>query len=174
MDKDNTAFTAKDNVLYTADMKKLVCFAGQSRTEFTIPEGVEEIGAYAFAGSYDEGFSFGSESDNAKGLTKITFAKSVKKIDDFAFRDCLGFKEIELPDKLEYIGTGAFGNSFMHKGHIELEELKLGAEVKRVRGYAFTGYKVKKLTVDKDNCYFTTDGKKLMSIDGSTEIPIFS
>ena|GEM_PF-1067407 len=171
--KDNKVYTAKDNVLYTADMKKLIAFTGQSRTEFTIPDGVEEIGAYAFVGSYDPGLGLGFD-DEGKGLTKITFAKSVKKIGDFAFQDCIGFSELTLPDALEYIGTSAFGAGFGHKANVELAELKIGANVKRVRGYAFTGYKVKKLVVDSKNSYFKTDGKKLTSIDGSTEITVFA
>ncbi|WP_294491159.1 leucine-rich repeat domain-containing protein, partial [uncultured Ruminococcus sp.] len=171
--KDNKNFTAKDNVLYTADMKKLLAFAGQSRTEFTIPDGVEEIGAYAFAGSYDPGLGLGLD-DEGKGLTKITFAKSVKKIGDFAFQDCIGLSELVLPESLEYIGTSAFGAGFGHKANVELPELKIGKNVKRIRGYAFTGYKVKKLVVDSKNPYFKTDGKKLTSIDGSTEITVFA
>ena len=174
VDKDNKTYAAKDNVLYTADMKKLVCFPGRSRTEFTIPEGVEEIGPYAFVGSYEPGFSIGTEEAAGEGLTKITFAKSVKKISDFAFRDCLGFKEIVLPDSLEYIGTGAFGASFMYTAQVELTELKIGENVKRIRGYAFTGYTAKKIAVDEKNCYFKTDGKKLTSIDGSAEIVVFA
>ena len=154
-------------------MKKLIAFTGQSRTEFTIPDGVEEIGAYAFVGSFDPGLGLGLD-DEGKGLTKITFAKSVKKIGDFAFRDCIGFSELTLPDALEYIGTSAFGVGFLHKATVELPELKIGANVKRVRGYAFTGYKVKKLVVDSKNSYFKTDGKKLTSIDGSTEITVFA
>ena len=171
--KDNKVYTAKDNVLYTADMKKLIAFAGQSRTEFTIPDGVEEIVAYAFVGSFDPGLGLGLD-DDTKGLAKITFAKSVKKIGDFAFQDCLGFSELVLPDALEYIGTSAFGAGLLHKATVELPELKIGANVKRVRGYAFTGYKVKKLVVDSKNSYFKTDGKKLKSIDGSTEITVFA
>ena len=173
VDKDNNYYVAEDNVLYTHDKKKLVAFTGTSRSEFTIPEGVTEIAAYAFVGSYDGGMALFSDGE-AKGLTKITFPKSLTTIRDFAFENCTGFKEIVLPDNLEYIGSCAFGlDTFsMSSASVELPELKIGPKVSRIRTLAFKGYKIKKLTVDSKNSFFKADGNKLKSIDGSREIPL--
>ena len=91
------------------------------------------------------------------------------KISDFAFEGCTGFDEITLPDSLEYLGSGAFGVSFMQTPTNEIT-LKFGPNVRRIRTCAFSGYKIKKIEVDKKNTCFKTDGKKLTSIDGSAVI----
>ena len=50
--------------------------------------------------------------------------------------------------------------------------LKFGPNVRRIRTCAFSGYKIKKIEVDKKNTCFKTDGKKLTSIDGSAVIAL--
>ncbi len=165
-------YIAEDNVLYTAGKKKLLAFTGRKHKEFTVPEGVTEINRYAFAGSFEQGLSFGNVSGDSDGLTKISFPKTLVKIGDFAFEGCTGFSEIILPDSLEYLGTGAFGHAFIQSSETELAVLKLGPNLKRIRSFAISGYKIKKLEVDKKNTCFRTDGKKLTSIDGSVEIKL--
>lgn len=49
VDKDNTYYTAVDNVLFTKDMKTLLCYAeAKPDTSYKIPDGVERIGDEAF------------------------------------------------------------------------------------------------------------------------------
>lgn len=49
VDKDNTYYTAVDNVLFTKDMKTLLCYAeAKPDTSYKIPDGVERIGNEAF------------------------------------------------------------------------------------------------------------------------------
>jgi hypothetical protein len=169
VESGNKNYTAEGNVLYTADKKKLLAFTGLSHKEFTVPEGVTEICRYSFTGSYDKGLSFGDDDADEEGLKKITFPKTLVKIDDFAFEGCTGFSEIVLPDSLEYLGSGAFGINFMQTASKEIT-LKFGPNVRRIRTCAFAGYKIKKIEVDKMNTCFKTDGKKLTSIDGSAVI----
>ena len=171
VESGNKNYTADVNVLYTADKKKLIAFTGLSHEEFTVPEGVTEICRYAFTGCFEKELSFGKEDSDEKGLKKITFPKTLVKISDFAFEGCTGFDEITLPDSLEYLGSGAFGVSFMQTPTNEIT-LKFGPNVRRIRTCAFSGYKIKKIEVDKKNTCFKTDGKKLTSIDGSAVIAL--
>ena len=60
-----------------------------------VPEGVTEIGEYAFY--------------NSKEIEKIVLSKSVKRIESWAFGQC-GVKEIELAN-VEIIERKAFGHT---------------------------------------------------------------
>ena len=171
VESGNKNYTAEENVLYTADKKKLLAFTGLSHKEFTVPEGVTEICRYSFTGSFEQGLSFDKDKDDDKGLKKITFPSTLLKIGDFAFEGCVGFSEIVLPDSLEYLGSGAFGVTWMQSPTSEIT-VKLGSNVRRIRACAFSGYKIKKIEVDKKNTSFKTDGKQLTSIDGSTVIAL--
>ncbi len=91
----NQHFKSIDGNLYTKDGSKLIHYsAGNDRTEFTVPDGVTTIGAFAF-----------SSNNN---LTKITLPDSVKTIERNAFYYCRAIKEINLPEGLESIGSYSF------------------------------------------------------------------
>ena len=64
-------------------------------TDITIPEGVTEIGPGAF---YD-----------CTGLTSITIPKGVTSIEEGAFYRCSGLTAIETPSSVTAIGPNAFG-----------------------------------------------------------------
>lgn len=78
LDEENTSYRLIDGSLYTADGKTLLAFfpadpyAEEPQTEFTVPDGVETIAAYAFAES---------------SLTSVILPSSLKKIDAYAFAD---------------------------------------------------------------------------------------
>lgn len=61
----------------------------------TIPEGIEAIGSYAFFA--------------VKGLSKLEFPSSVKKLEDFALYCCTDLKEVVLNKGIELLGNYAFG-----------------------------------------------------------------
>ena len=64
-------FTIIDGVLFTDGGKTLVCFMSDSDiTEYTVPDGVESIGSYAFAGTK---------------ITALTVPDSVKEMGEYAF-----------------------------------------------------------------------------------------
>lgn len=68
-----------------------------SLTSVIIPEGIENIGACAFAG--------------CAGLESITLPNTVNSLDDGAFTDCVGLESITLPDTINSLGRGAFQNT---------------------------------------------------------------
>lgn len=74
----------------------------------TLPDGLEEIGSYAF-----------SECKN------INLPVSLKRIGDYAFGDISG--DIDLPE-LEYIGRNAFANSSIHSFKFSDKLVGIGAE----------------------------------------------
>ncbi len=62
-------FTVVDGVLYSKDMKKLVCYPyGKTNEEYSIPSGVEELSARSFA--------------YVNNLKTLVMPKSVKKLDE--------------------------------------------------------------------------------------------
>lgn len=71
VDENNTAYKAIDNVLYTADGKKLLSCAGGLTGEINVAEGTEEIMYNAFAG--------------AEHVTRVNLPGSVGIIGDYAF-----------------------------------------------------------------------------------------
>tara|TARA_A100001015_G_scaffold300874_1_gene386926 strand:+ start:2247 stop:3464 length:1218 start_codon:yes stop_codon:yes gene_type:complete len=63
-------------------------------TQFTMPEGVTEIGESAFY--------------RCHGLTQITIPEGVTKIGSYAFIRCSSLTQINMPDTVTEIGEGAF------------------------------------------------------------------
>ena len=82
-----------DGILYSKDMSALlVCPRGKNES-ITIPEGVTEIKAFAFANSEIE---------------EVSFPDSLKKIEKQAFYECSRLKEVSFPDSLKKIEKLAF------------------------------------------------------------------
>ena len=94
--EQNTYLMDIDGILYTRDKKKLLmnpaCKLGSSGNEYVIPEGVERVGAYAFAYSK---------------YRKIQLPDSLKTIDEFGFDQASLLTEIDLK-QVSYIGGHAF------------------------------------------------------------------
>ncbi len=80
------------------DEKTLVGYFGADyfgdKTEVKIPDGITNIGRYAFG--------------NCKNLTRITLPDSVIYIGESAFDFCSGLRKINIPDSVTYIGMDAF------------------------------------------------------------------
>ncbi|MDO4571327.1 MAG: leucine-rich repeat domain-containing protein [Planctomycetia bacterium] len=92
--EENPCFRSIEGVVYTKDGRTLcVCPAGNGG-HFTIPEGVEAIGEYAFAGS--------------TGLTSVTIPEGVKTIGEGAFFGCVGLTGVWIPEGVKTIGEQAF------------------------------------------------------------------
>ena len=91
-----TYFKSVDNVLFTYDGKRIIQYpAGSTATSYTIPDGVETIGAFAFAYS--------------NNLTSVTIPNTVTSIGTCAFSDCSGLTTMSIPSSVTYIGDEAFG-----------------------------------------------------------------
>ena len=77
--ENNSFYQVIDGVLYTADGKTLVMYPTGRTADFIVPETVEYIGAYAFAGN--------------QGIGTITFTDNVT-ISDGAFANCYELEKI--------------------------------------------------------------------------------
>ena len=111
-------------------------------TAVHMPEGIEEIGAYAFykcrglknmdlpAGLQyiDDGAFFG-----CTGLESVTFPEGLFSIDVEAFGECFRLQNAAIPDSVEFILEGAFFNC------ISLEKITIGKGVKTIGKGAFEG-----------------------------------
>ena len=140
VDSENEYYTVKDNVLFTKDMKKLVCYTwkevtynNKSKVEtfsYEIPEGVEEIGNAAFV---------------CEQLSEVKFPNSLKKIGSMAFSSCSFMKTLNLPDSLETIGSGAFNGAF-RRNEISIH---IGAGVNYIGREAFGNNYISEFSVSE-------------------------
>lgn len=90
-----THFKSVDNVLFTYDGKTLVQYpVGSTATSYTIPDGVETIGAFTFLYS--------------NNLTSVTIPNTVTSIGSCAFSKCTGLTTMSIPSSVTYIGDEAF------------------------------------------------------------------
>ena len=93
----NTHFKSIDGSLFTADGKTLIHVpGGRKLTEYIVPDGVTEIGDFAFC--------------NCSNLRSVRLPNGIRSIGDHAFGDCAELNSLELPDSLTQIGDLAFRN----------------------------------------------------------------
>ena len=93
VDAENPYFSSVDGVLYNKDGTTLLLYPrGKAGTEFTVPEGVREIGEYAFACN--------------STLKKINLPKDLAQIDPYAFAWCVAIDSIKLPENMTVLAEG--------------------------------------------------------------------
>ena len=110
----NRHYASVDGVLFNASKTKLIAYPAAVTASYTVPEGLTEIGAYAFAFS-----SMGSVS-----------LGGVQVIGESAF-ECSRLGSVAIPDSVYSLGEGAF------YGCDELSSASLGAGLTDVSKYAF-------------------------------------
>lgn len=147
VDEANESFCAVDGVLYTKDMKTLLCCpkAYEGTEEFTVPEKVEVISRSAFSDCKFE---------------KIYLPEGLKRIENMAFLKAENLKEIvsykgektyaSLPEGIEFIGVDAFNYAS------GLTYLYIPSSVTEIGAYSFC------------YCAKIDDGKKV----GITEVDV--
>lgn len=130
VDEENPAYCSVDGALFTKDMKTLVLYPvmnGQWKEEqgisetkdtFDIPEGVENIGSFAFYKNTD--------------LVHLTFPSTLKTIGDMSFFGCGSMWSIWLPEGLTSIGADAFS----YCGSI-CPVMYIPSTIKHIDDYAF-------------------------------------
>lgn len=92
---DNLVFRSIDGVLFSKDMKRLICYpCGKKEEIYLIPNGVEIIAPNAF-------------SDN-HFLKSISLPPSLIKIDSMAFDSCENLNCVNFSEGLEVIADDAF------------------------------------------------------------------
>ena len=96
VDADSPLFYSDDGVLYSRTENTLVRFPSGRKGSYTVPDGIEKIGNYAF---YD-----------AEGITEIILPDSLKVIGESAFRKC-GIEAIDIPGGVNNVGFAAFSEA---------------------------------------------------------------
>ena len=90
VDEENPYYVADERgTLFSKDLKRL-CFVPTMAEEVRLPETLEEVGAYAFAG--------------ATGMASISIPDHVKAIGDGAFAYAAGLNELFLGEGVEKVG----------------------------------------------------------------------
>lgn len=101
---NNKRFKVVDNVLYSSDGKTLISYCS-SKTEYTVPSGVERIGIGAFRDTT---------------IKKIHLPDTLKIIDKYAFSDADELDGVSFPESLREIHEKAFDWCDFHSGFISL------------------------------------------------------
>lgn len=132
VDENNPVYKSVDGNLYSKDDKKIIRYAKAKKdTSLDIPNGVVEIGDFAFFGS--------------KNLISVTISESVTKIGEWAFA-LGGLKVANIPNKVKTIGDYAFD------GCENLEQVYISAGVTHIGENAFDGcWSLRSVYVDKQN-----------------------
>ena len=116
----NKVYKAIDGVLYTKDLKSIICYPkGKENKKFVISLGVTNIGKGAFGGCMN--------------LQEISLPSGVTSIGDNAFHCCENLKEINIPPSITSIGNSAFESCK------NLQEITLSQSVTSIGDYAFSG-----------------------------------
>lgn len=124
-----------------ANRNAVICLNGEPLKSVRVPEGVEHIGAYRFAGmTLGDGFVIPDSVKHigegaflgAVGLGYVSVPKGVTEISDvtFAYSDLYG---ILLPDGITRIGVGAFENC------VSLKSVSIPDSVTEICDNAFLG-----------------------------------
>lgn len=147
---ENSSFTVVDGVMFSKDLKKLICYPPSKKgSSYTVPEGTEEIGTAAF---YENELSEINLPSSVSKLNRhcFSFEKNLKKIDlsgtkidavaPMAFVSS-AVEEVILPDGLVKIDVG----SFMDCASLESIDLPVGLE--SIGQAAFMGTGLKRIIV---------------------------
>ena len=114
----NEFFESRDGILYRKGGAELLCVpATKIGDTFEIPDAVDTIAPYAFAGSdiksidLNQVVTIGDYAfNNCSNLTQIKWGQVVT-VGISAFEGCTKLAEIEWPDTLESLGNNAFRNA---------------------------------------------------------------
>lgn len=145
---DNQIYASIRGVLYDKVALALVCYPQAiEEYSFEVPDGIKEIGDYAFAWALE--------------LLSVTLPDSIVRIGDYAFL----FTDISSVDflfRLETIGKGAFF------GCTDLTEISLPASLRSIGDEAFAFTALSSFSIIGENPYFQTIDGVLFSKDGTT------
>ena len=112
----NPYFKTVDNVLYTSDLKTLLCYpAGKVDARFVIPEGVETIESKAFY--------------MASNLKHVIISDTVRSIKSSAFYQCVNIETLVFGSALEEIRSWAFYDVDPHSILWKSQQASLGMSV---------------------------------------------
>ena len=119
------------SVLLPEGLKYVNGFARTKITNVEFPSTLEEIGC----NTYNEGaFSYCQSL-----MSVISFPKSIKKIDNYAFCGSAISGNLVFPEKLEYVGRGAFSECYSLTGSLIIPSKITKIEDASFWGCGFTG-----------------------------------
>ena len=174
VDENNPYYCAVDGVLFTKDMKTLVCYPQHKNAggSYTIPDSVEKILGCAFAYSELNKVTLGANVKDAANksfkhserLETITLNDSLGRIGKEAFCGCYKLTAIDIPEGVTKVKSGAFKNceklaqvklpqalTTIEESSFEncyaLEALDIPASVKNIEKWAFFYSGIKELTI---------------------------
>ena len=137
--KGNENFCAVDGVLYTKDMKTLLCYptAYEGEKTFVVPKTVETIGRSAFADCKLKTIYL---PEGLKTIETLAFLKAVKLKNIYSYQTDKDTTNIEkfdkiyksLPEGLEFIGVDAFNYAS------SLTYLYIPKSIKTIDAFSFT------------------------------------
>ena len=146
---DDIALTNKEKTVF------LQYAVGNTKTQYSITEGIQTIGKEAFCGS--------------SNLKNVSFPKTVLVIGDYAF-DSSNIEKLTLPDRVTTIGNYAFSKCK------NLQEVTIGAGVRTIEAFAFIDCeKLKSIFVPEtveEIGYYGTFGCYMGFKDGSYSIQV--
>ena len=168
----NSKLASEDGRCLIVD-KKIIAFAPAGLTEYIIPNGVVEIGKYAFSycsnlrsidipnGVTEIGdFAF----NGCFNLTSVTIPNSVIKIGEYAFSGCQNLISVSIPNSVTKIGKYAFSDCF------NLRSIDIPNGVTEIEDFAFNRcFNLTSVTIPnsviKIGEYAFSDCSSLKSID---------
>lgn len=118
VDSSNPYMTTVDGVLYSKDMKRLICYPSyKTGSEFQIPISVISIDDYSFGANcyirklsfndnivdLPENFLYGNRYSESGGVTYLKLSNKIKVIHGRCLYDLSSIKEIILPKDLEEV-----------------------------------------------------------------------
>ena len=190
----NTAFSTVDGVLFDRTGTTLIRYPKyREGKNYTVPEGTERIGTYAFEPYVLEEVTIAStvkeiDKHAFRFITAVHFSEGLEKIGDNAFSGCRDLNEVFLPESLQEIGSRAFefsgeeapvihmpphlkttGESAVVSRGIsgEIEEVILD-DLEQAKFPIFEGFTIGSYRVADDNPYFCTVQGMLFSKDRRT------
>lgn len=147
----NKSYATSDGVLFTKDMKKIICYPMMRKgTSYTIPDGVETLGiASIYSTKLEEiiipasvktlgrhCFSFN------ENLTKISMADTtIEDIPPMCFAECRKLTDVAFSSSTIYIDLGAFMNCSA------LENVTLPENLDYIGQSAFQGTAIKEIVI---------------------------
>lgn len=102
VDKDNSKYSSVNGVLFDKEQTSLILYpTGNSRTEYTVPNGVINIEHHAF--------------NHCNSLSSVIVSNSVKNISFDVFIGCNQLKNVILPDNVVNIGSNVFYDTAIYE-----------------------------------------------------------
>ena len=97
IDPQNAVYTSIDGVLFTKDMKTLLCRpAGKTDETYIVPASVTKISSGAL---------------NGNKMKSVVLPEGLTKLEDNQFKSCVNLNSVNFPASLTSVGTGAFYNT---------------------------------------------------------------